>query len=137
MLRSSINGYLICRRSILVGFVLIALLGVDQSPVRAVRQPSELHVQAGDYGFTPAFVTVSVGTTVIWTNVDPELHTVTSEDGGFNGPIEPGETFSLRFREPGVFFYYCQPHDWMIGEITVVPLGAAVPTGVDTFASRG
>jgi plastocyanin len=120
MLRSSSNEYSICRRSVLAGFVLIALFGADQSSVRAVRQQSELHVKAEEYGFIPAFVTIPAGTTVTWTNLDPELHTVTGEDGGFDGSIGPGETFSLRFHEPGVFFYYCQPHDWMIGEITVI-----------------
>jgi plastocyanin len=71
---------------------------------------------------------VPAGTTVRWINGDAESHTVTEDLGRFDAEIWPGESFSFTFSEPGVYFYYCKPHDWMIGEITVVEPGQATRT---------
>jgi len=90
----------------------------------AGASPATLHVAAQDYSFDPSYPTVSVGTTIAWTNYDDELHTITSDDGLFDGEIQPGESFSFTFDHPGVYFYYCQPHDWMIGQITVTDAGS-------------
>ncbi len=66
-------------------------------------------------------LTVSVGTTVTWTNDDPEmLHTVTDVDGSFDsGFLAAGERFSFTFTEPGEYEYYCLPHPWMRAKIVV------------------
>ena len=69
--------------------------------------------------YEPAYVTVEPGTRVVWVNRDREAHTVTSDTGLFNTEVGPGERFVMMFAEPGVYFYFCLPHDWMIGEITV------------------
>lgn len=68
----------------------------------------------------PQVLTVPVGTTVTWTNQDPEPHTVTSSNakvpdtslysspqpGAFNsGPFEPGKSYSYTFRSPGIYKY--------------------------------
>jgi len=97
----------------------------------AVRQPTPPEgrpfvVTARQFSFEPAFPTVSVGTTIAWVNRDRELHTVTSDVGLFDLEVEPGARTSMTFTEPGVYFYFCQPHDWMIGEITVEE-GASEP----------
>jgi len=83
-------------------------------------QDQELKVDAKDYWFEPTYRMVAAGTTVKWTNGDDESHTVTNDLGLFDQEIWPGDSWSYTFTEPGVYFYYCQPHDWMIGEITVV-----------------
>ncbi len=87
---------------------------------------------AGD-AYSPAELTVEVGTTVTWTNNDTVLHTVTSgasennvatADGLFDsGFLDPGATWSYTFTEEGVFDYHCTPHPWMIGKVTVTPAG--------------
>ena len=69
--------------------------------------------------YEPPFPAVPVGTTVTWVNRDPEEHTVTSDVGLFDGSLGTRERFSFTFTEPGYYFFYCKPHDWMIGEITV------------------
>ena len=69
--------------------------------------------------------TVSVGTTIKWTNLDGIAHTVTSgipgsPSGVFDsGNINPQGTFSYTFNQAGVFNYYCKIHSSMTGTITV------------------
>jgi plastocyanin len=83
-------------------------------------QDQALSVAVKDYWFEPTYETVAVGSTVRWTNGDDESHTVTNDLGMFDQEIWPGESWSYTFTQPGVYFYFCLPHDWMIGEITVV-----------------
>jgi plastocyanin len=59
------------------------------------------------FKFSPAAVTVPVGTTVTWTNNDGELHTVTSSASVFSSAgLEQDESFSY-VRRPGTYEYYC------------------------------
>jgi predicted lipoprotein with Yx(FWY)xxD motif/plastocyanin len=65
-------------------------------------------------------LTVSVGTTVIWTNEDDAAHTVTANDGSFDsGDIAKGETFSFKFEKAGTFDYTCTIHPNMKGQVIV------------------
>ena len=60
------------------------------------------------FSFQPASLTVSVGTTVTWTNNDSASHTVTADDGSFkSGTLGKGETFSQTFATAGTFAYHC------------------------------
>jgi plastocyanin len=73
-------------------------------------------------GFSPDNVTVVIGVnnTVVWTNNDASVHTVTANDASFDsGYLNSGETFSHTFTKPGVYEYHCTIHPWMIGFITV------------------
>ena len=82
-----------------------------------------------DNAYDPLELEVAVGTTVTWTNDDQVAHTVTSgtsdgtagePDGAFDsGFIDPGGTWSYTFTEAGSFAYYCTPHPWMKGTVTV------------------
>jgi len=80
---------------------------------------------SGSFAFSPATLTISVGTTVIWTNTTGAPHTVTSDDGksfdsGINTPIgAQGGTFSFTFTKAGTFAYHCQFHTFMMGTIIV------------------
>lgn len=74
--------------------------------------------------FTPSTVTISVGTTVRWTNNDGVDHTVTPD--GHNEwqrweTGSSGETFEHTFNTPGTYDYFCEPHQGlgMTGTITV------------------
>jgi len=82
-----------------------------------------------DRAYEPLDVTVPAGTTVRWTNEDTVAHTVTSgvsdgssgsDDGRFDsGFLDQGGTFTFTFDEPGVYPYFCIPHPWMRGSVTV------------------
>lgn len=79
--------------------------------------------------FVPPEITVSVGTTVTWTNDDATIHTVTevSPPGGDAGAtptfdssiIAPTATWENTFDIAGAFNYYCSLHPFMTGKVTV------------------
>ncbi len=82
--------------------------------------PSDVAVTIGDFVFEDAAIEVGVGTTVTWTNNDIWPHTVTSVDGLFDSRrIDPGETFSYTFAEPGEIAYFCEYHPGMQGTVLV------------------
>ena len=78
------------------------------------RPPEEFHVDAVSKSvYTPAMLNIQLGDTVTWTNIDSEVHTVSSanvtSDGGvyFHETLLPGETYSVTFDTPGTYFYSC------------------------------
>ena len=74
--------------------------------------------------FKPTTLTVQTGDTVIWNQLDPGFHTVTSgtveqgaagvtqqPDGKFDsGQLATGGNFEFTFTEPGLYPYYCEIH---------------------------
>jgi len=76
-------------------------------------------VQIAGFAFGPASVDVAVGATVTWTNGDSVAHTVTADDGSFNGNVDPGATFSFTFTKAGTFTYHCSIHPSMTGTVVV------------------
>ena len=80
-----------------------------QRPIPQVGQT--VPVAAVDDEFRPTPVTVTVGTTVVWTNDGQNPHTVTANDRAFDsGTLEPGQTYSVTFDQVGQVPYYCQIH---------------------------
>jgi plastocyanin len=78
-------------------------------------------VSIENFNFTPAKITVKMGTKVTWTNNDSVAHTVTADSG--TGPksdnISPGGTYSYTFDSVGNFAYHCNIHPDMTGSVTV------------------
>jgi plastocyanin len=86
----------------------------------AVRAQTTVEVPIQAFVYQPAVLSVPVGTTVVWTNLDPVPHTVTDYDGAYDsGDFAERETFSMTFNTPGVYEYYCVPHPIMIGRVEV------------------
>lgn len=80
------------------------------------REEVTVTVGYEQYGYDPAAVAVSPGTTVVWEwNGRGGGHDVVSR--GENGPLESelvnteGYTYSHTFEEPGVYRYRCTPHE--------------------------
>lgn len=71
------------------------------------------------FQFTPTPLNVPAGTTVEWTNEDGTDHTVTADDGTFDGELGGRDTFSHLFDEAGTFAYHCEIHPSMKGEVVV------------------
>ena len=77
--------------------------------------------------FIPNPVTIAMGGTVTWENVDNAAHTVTSgspadgPDGVFDSSLimAGGATFSHTFDDAGTYDYFCMVHPWMEGTIIV------------------
>jgi plastocyanin len=77
-------------------------------------------VSIAGFAFQPGEITVSVGTTVTWTNNDTPGHTVTADDGSFKSDtLATGTTFSQTFASAGTFAYHCSIHSSMTGTVTV------------------
>ncbi|MET0308721.1 MAG: cupredoxin family copper-binding protein [Sphingomonas sp.] len=72
------------------------------------------------FAFTPQIITVAPGTTVTWTNMDEDPHTVTANDKSFHSPaLDTGGKFSFTFTRPGEFAYFCSLHPHMTGKVIV------------------
>jgi amicyanin len=79
-----------------------------------------VEVRIINYNYEPETVTIPIGTTVTWVNLDSVQHTVTSRDNKFNsGMLNQNQTFSQLFTEPGDYEYYCIPHPYMVGKVIV------------------
>jgi len=82
--------------------------------------PSGPKVGIDNFNFSPKSLSVSVGTTVTWTNHDDVPHTVTSRDKTFSSQaIDTDGTFSFIFAKPGTYAYFCAIHPIMTAEIVV------------------
>jgi glucose dehydrogenase len=84
-----------------------------------------------DFDFKPGVFGVAVppGTTITWTNNGPTAHTTTADNGAWDsGLLNAGDSFSFTFNDPGVYWYFCRPHPFMRGTITIDP-NAPAPQG--------
>lgn len=103
--------------------VLMAMLLLAGTPsVTASDQPSAASaaVKIDNFSFGPQTLTVSVGTTVVWTNRDDIPHTVVSTDGVFNSKVrDTDEEFSYTFTKAGTYPYFCSVHPKMTGKVVV------------------
>ncbi len=80
--------------------------------------PNEVWIQ--NMVFYPSSITVSVNTTVKWTNKDGAAHTVTSTSGQFDsGNIGVNGSYSYKFTTTGTFPYKCNYHGSMTGTVVV------------------
>ena len=80
-------------------------------------------VRIRENNFDPDFVTVKVGTTVIWTNEDPRTHTVTYLGNDVmrfdSGQLTTGQSFRNAFTAPGRYIYTDKQYSSMKGTILV------------------
>jgi plastocyanin len=74
-----------------------------------------------NFAFSPATLTVRVGTTVTWTNRDADAHTVTSQHSGplRSKALDTGQAYSFTFTTPGSYPYLCTIHPFMTGTVEV------------------
>lgn len=108
------------------GFAFTLPLGTASQWARIFHGESEAaggaDVEIRDFAFGPAEIVVTPGETVAWINEDEVAHTVTADDEAFDsGLLEPGEGYSRRFDEPGVYPYHCTPHPFMKAVVRVEP----------------
>jgi plastocyanin len=99
---------------------LLPLHAYSQSAARSNAPAVQIIVPDEDR-FTPFAVTVRVGQPVVWINNDTDDHTVVSDDAfntaGHRGtnvvlPANGGQ-FTLVFKHPGVFPFYCRFHSML------------------------
>jgi len=87
--------------------------------VKGSYQPVEIEPE----GYRPDPVTLVIGfnNTVVWVNEDSAPHTAHSDIPGFDtGIVQPGGSFKLTFRSPGIWTYHCHLHPWRTGKVIVI-----------------
>ncbi|MGC2322141.1 MAG: cupredoxin family copper-binding protein [Terriglobales bacterium] len=101
--------------------VLVTLIFLGHKNARAESPSSATSaVKIDNFSFTPATITVPVGTTVTWTNSDDIPHTVVSDDKSFKSKVlDTDEKFSYTFTKPGTYSYFCSVHPKMTAKIVV------------------
>lgn len=104
--------------TVMIAMVLLA----GTASIAANDQPSgsRADVKIDNFSFGPQTLTVSVGTTVVWTNRDDIPHTVVSTDGVFKSKVrDTDEKFSYTFTRAGTYPYFCSVHPKMTGKVVV------------------
>jgi plastocyanin len=86
----------------------------------AIADDAAIKISAKDFMFSPASVTVKAGSTVTWTNLDDEPHTVFSDAGLFrSSALDTKDSFAYKFDKAGTYHYLCTIHPRMVGTIVV------------------
>jgi plastocyanin len=100
--------------------LLVSVVTLSKSSHAGSQTNVATEVKIDNFSFTPATVTVAVGTTVTWTNSDDVPHTVVSDDKTFKSKVlDTDEKFSYTFTKPGTYPYFCSIHPKMTAKIVV------------------
>ncbi len=107
-----------------IALVLISAGAGNQSKVFAAsantQAATDTIVKIDNFSFSPATLTVPVGTTVRWTNADDIPHTIVSDDKIFKSKaLDTDEQFTYTFTKPGTYGYFCGLHPKMTARIVV------------------
>jgi plastocyanin len=106
-----------------IAAILVAIVAGKQTikaAVPAAPPAAGAEVKIDNFSFTPATVTVAVGTEVTWTNRDDIPHTVVTDDKTVKSKVlDTDEKFAYTFTKPGTYSYFCSIHPKMKGTIVV------------------
>jgi plastocyanin len=78
--------------------------------------------------FEPQRARIAIGDTVRWTNTGTHPHTITANDGSFDGTVQPGESFQHTFVTLGTFPYRDTLNPDLTGRVIVEALTTPTPT---------
>ena len=115
---------------LIAGVMSMAMFGAMIAyPARAVASmpgaaggASGMEVKIDNFAFSPAVITVKVGTQVTWINKDDIPHTVDSSEGKFkSAALDTDQKFEFKFSEPGEYPFFCRMHPKMTGKVVVQP----------------
>ncbi len=127
--------------------VFVTLLGVaisatlwsgpaDPANDDAAAKPVTVTVDMVSVAYSPTTITVPVGSTVVWKNLDPFGHTVTPTDkplwgtqGSGDAPsawLMKGDSWSFTFTKPGTYSYYCIPHAALVDSVWQGMVGTVI-----------
>ena len=83
-----------------------------------------------NFAFTPKIVTIPVGGSVTFKNMDQASHTATDSKKAFDsGNLDTGKSWTYTFKTAGTYNYACTYHPMMKAEIVV---GNATPAPLPT-----
>jgi plastocyanin len=103
---------------LVISMVAISMLACKKSNNNSSGSTPTIYMKNST--FSSANIQVSTGSTVMWTNDDNKVHTVTADNGSFNsGDIQPGSNYSFTFKSVGTFAYHDSHNSSMTGVIVV------------------
>jgi plastocyanin len=121
---------------------------INNNNDKQVLQAASAAVSIVDFEFSPATITIPLGTTITWTNmsVSDSDHTTSSDvegtanswDSGLTNPVASSglpDTFSHTFTATGTFTYHCNVHTFMHGTVIVTAATATAPTATTAPAA--
>ena len=86
----------------------------------AANEKADLTVTISAGKFIPADLMAKAGDTVKWINKDSQAHEIHADDDAFeSSTLEPGQSFSQKFKAPGDFGYHDHLHEEIKGMIMV------------------
>ena len=87
--------------------------------------PTNNTITISSSGYSPASLTVAMGSTITWTNNDNTAHTVTTDDGSINsGDIAAGASYTKTFTAAGTFNYHDAHNTNMKGVLVVLAMSS-------------
>jgi len=107
---------------------MVATLSIEEpkQPIKVTIPEGAGIPEEGQIYYDPQVIDVTVGTTVIWENLDNTVHTVTAGDPteGASGIFDSemmvaGDKYEFTFNAVKSQDYYCTFHPWMIGTVNV------------------
>lgn len=106
---------------------MVATLVIEaaKEPIKVTIPQGAAILEDGQIFYDPEILDITVGTTVVWDNVDTTVHTVSSgkapeTDGIFDSEMmSVGGIFEFTFTDVGTFDYFCTFHPWMVGTVNV------------------
>jgi len=118
------------KRLVLVGSSLVAALAMagcggtsyTAAPCTAASATAATSVDIRGSAFSPKCIKVSAGDTVTFTNNDTVPHTVTADDGTYDGALATTgvtKVFTHPFPTAGTSAYHCTIHLGMTGTVIV------------------
>lgn len=96
----------------------------ETGPKPARVRPGKATIRQENSAFNPSFIVVPVGSTVVFENLDSEMHNVHSTTAGNRfdiGAHNKGEIKSVIFEKPGAVILRCKIHPQMQGMLFVSP----------------
>lgn len=120
--------------ALLAGLWLAAAVAVSPAPPASA---SEHQVMIHDYAYSPATLTLDVGDSVTWTNMDSAPHdvTVTRGPASFHSPLlSTGQRWTYTFTVAGPYTYICSVHPDMRASVAVAAPASPEPAAVSAPA---
>jgi plastocyanin len=105
----------------LIASVAVVVVGSASGASAAPAAAGQQAVAIDNFAFSPAEVTITVGSAVTWTNLQSARHTATSDTAIWDSDLlTQNATFAFTFNEAGDFAYHCDVHPDMLGVVHVI-----------------
>lgn len=106
----------------------------ESAPKPPAKKNKEVTIRQENLAFNPPFTAVAVGSTVLFENLDSEMHNVHSASPGNRfdiGAHNQGEIKTVIFEKPGAVMLRCKIHIQMRGLVFVAPTPYYAVVGKD------